>query len=32
MKKRITVLKKGIEQKGGPESFCCWGPMIPFIV
>jgi hypothetical protein len=30
LKKRIIVLKKGVEKKEGPETFCCAGAMIPF--
>jgi hypothetical protein len=29
MKKRIIVLKKGVEKKDGPDIFCCFGAFIP---
>jgi len=29
MKKRIVVLKKGVDKKQGPTG-CCWGPFIHF--
>ena len=29
MKKRIIVLKKGVEKKEGPNQFCCFGALIP---
>jgi hypothetical protein len=31
MKKRIIVLKKGIDKNMGPEAFCCGGPLIAYM-
>jgi hypothetical protein len=31
MKKRIIVLKKGIDKNIGPEAFCCGGGFIAWI-
>ncbi len=29
MKKRISILKKGIDKKAGPTGFCCYAGFLP---
>jgi hypothetical protein len=30
MKKRIVILKKGVDTKIGPEAFCCFGGLLAY--